>query len=61
MTNLPVHLWTFPEAQPDLREKLGKEQDLRKTLEKKSKPEAAQAEPITDWAEHVEAVQPSKI
>ena len=37
-TNLPVHLWTFPEAQHDPRDKLGKEQDLRKKLEKKSKP-----------------------
>ena len=28
--NMPAHLWTFPGAKPDLRNKLGK--DLRKKL-----------------------------
>ena len=59
-TNLPVHLWTFPEVQPYLRKKLGKEQDLRKKLKKNSKPGANPAE-ASDWAEQIEAAEPSNI
>ena len=57
---VPTCQLAFPEAQPDLRDKLGKEQDLGKDLEKRSKPEANPPE-ISDWAEHVEADQPSSI
>ena len=59
-TNLAVHLWTFPEVQPDLREKLGKEQDPMEKMEKNSKPEANPAE-ASDWAEQLEAAEPSNI
>ena len=57
-TNLAVYLWTFPEVQPDLREKLDKEHNLRKKLEKNSKPEANPAS-ANDLAEQIEAAEPS--
>ena len=53
---MPAHLWPYPEAQPDLRHKLGK--DLRKKLEQKNTTSASPAD-VINWAEHVEEVQPS--
>jgi hypothetical protein len=53
-TNLPVYLWTFPEAQLDTSVKLVKEQDLMRKLEKKIKLENS------DFQEQVEAAVSSK-